>query len=178
MLFLGDSITSDKLSSRKIIKGVFDNNVFDYAISCSRTINILALINDSLRQVKPDVVSILIGTNDYVIVDREYIDNVDLPDFVNGQSNNVAGKTITAEIFNNLDVSDKLIFLACYDADGTLEYVHKFDDGNGKGYNLKIGNNILKYIFGSECTNKVNNVQLFVWTPELVPNCKSFDTSK
>ena len=71
MLFMGDSITSDRLSYHKLLELAFPGQVFDGAISGYRSANVLNDIEKYLEGLKPDIVSVFIGTNDSSVCDRK-----------------------------------------------------------------------------------------------------------
>lgn len=70
ILFVGDSMTSDRLSYQKIIAEALPNQVFDRAISGSFSINLVAQIDRHLNEIKPDYVSVMVGGNDSVFFDK------------------------------------------------------------------------------------------------------------
>lgn len=70
ILFLGDSLTSDRLSYEKIIEKALYCYVVDGSISSSRTIDVITCEDSLLKTLRPDIVSILIGTNDSTFSDK------------------------------------------------------------------------------------------------------------
>ena len=76
ILFLGDSLTSDRLSYMNIIKGILDAKVVDGATSGANTSGFVAGIDYTLDEVNPDMVHILLGTNDIPIVGKDMPRNV------------------------------------------------------------------------------------------------------
>lgn len=72
ILFLGDSITADRLSYGKILAKVLGGDVTDGAISSSRTIDLITVLDRLLAENKPDVVSVMIGTNDSTFSDKKF----------------------------------------------------------------------------------------------------------
>lgn len=73
ILFMGDSITSDRLSFGKIAAEVLPCSVTDCAVSGSRAINVAADINSCMETYKPNIVSVLIGTNDAIYTDKSSV---------------------------------------------------------------------------------------------------------
>lgn len=71
LLLLGDSITSDRVSYGKIAERMLPCKVVDCAISGSKTSDILNHINNHINNNNPDIVSVFVGTNDHVFVDKE-----------------------------------------------------------------------------------------------------------
>lgn len=76
ILFAGDSITSDRLSYEKILERVLDKSrVVDGAISSSRTQDLINVLDNFLFAFKPDIVSVMIGTNDSICTDKDCENN-------------------------------------------------------------------------------------------------------
>lgn len=71
VLFMGDSITSDRLSYEKIIERALpESRVVDGAVSSSRTQDLINILDNHLFVFKPDIVSVMIGTNDAICTDK------------------------------------------------------------------------------------------------------------
>ena len=75
VLFVGDSITSDRLSYGKILEKALNGHVIDGAVSSSRTIDLITVLDGLLAENKPDIISIMIGTNDSVCSDKVGLQN-------------------------------------------------------------------------------------------------------
>ncbi len=76
ILFLGDSLTSDRLSYMNIIKGVLDAKIVDGATSGAYSSGFVAGIDYTLDEVNPDIVHILLGSNDIPIVGKDTPRNI------------------------------------------------------------------------------------------------------
>lgn len=70
ILFVGDSITSDRMSYGKIIGSALPDNVIDKAISGSRSVDVASTVYRNCVEEKPDYVSLLVGNNDSVFLDE------------------------------------------------------------------------------------------------------------
>lgn len=71
LLLMGDSITSDRVSYGKIAERILPCKVVDCAISGSKTNDVINHINNHLNNNKSDIISVLVGTNDHVCIDKE-----------------------------------------------------------------------------------------------------------
>ncbi len=69
VLFLGDSISSDRTGYRKSVTKTAELNAFDGAVSGATSSGILFMARQLIFNQKPDMVSLLIGTNDVVAVE-------------------------------------------------------------------------------------------------------------
>ena len=76
VLFLGDSITSDNLGYRVSVTKAAELCAVDGAISGGTSATILHPTLRKLRDEKPDLVSLMIGTNDSMSVEREGLQQV------------------------------------------------------------------------------------------------------
>jgi len=71
ILFLGDSMTSDRIGYYNMIKTSVSADCFDGAVSGAKSVDILSQIGVSMETFGPGVVSIMIGTNDVQCVDEK-----------------------------------------------------------------------------------------------------------
>lgn len=69
IVLFGDSITSERLSYGKIIERILPCTVIDCAVSCSRSVDVLNKLDATMEKYNPDIVSVMIGTNDVVCLD-------------------------------------------------------------------------------------------------------------
>ena len=81
VLFLGDSLTSDNLGYRRTVTKAAELNALDGAVSGGTSSTILHSAKIQLRSFKPDMVSIMIGANDSVSVDREELHQVGIAEY-------------------------------------------------------------------------------------------------
>lgn len=82
LLFTGDSNTSDRLSYGKIVEKVLPCDVFDGAVSGTRSTDLAANIERIIDTCTPDIVSVQIGANDATYTDKEYKNTAtSLPEF-------------------------------------------------------------------------------------------------
>ena len=71
VVFFGDSITSDNLGYRVSVSRAAQLQAVDGSISGGTSATVVQFAKMMLRQVKPDLVSQMIGTNDSVGIDSE-----------------------------------------------------------------------------------------------------------
>ena len=69
VMFLGDSLTADRFSYRAIITKAAYLTSHNGAISGSVSTDMLRCIRDNLLGFKPDIISIMSGTNDSIFID-------------------------------------------------------------------------------------------------------------
>ena len=81
VLFIGDSITSDNLGYRRTVTKVAKLNALDGAVSGGTSSTVLHSAKMQLQSFKPDMVSVMIGTNDSVSVDRENLHQVSMEEY-------------------------------------------------------------------------------------------------
>ena len=82
ILFIGDSITSDRVSYFNIIKRAVNADCMDGAVSGAKSTDAVSRIRMLMDTFKPDIVSIMIGTNDVMCVDnRQRVPTVSLPEY-------------------------------------------------------------------------------------------------
>ncbi len=70
LLLMGDSITSDRLSYGNILKRILKGPVVDCSVSHARSVNVAEKLDACITQHRPDILSVMIGTNDYVCLDK------------------------------------------------------------------------------------------------------------
>lgn len=84
VMFIGDSITSDRLSFFNIIRILFNDykgiEFIDAAVSCGKTPELVDEFYGRVLNHNPEVVSIMIGTNDFRRNNNEYGKNTVEPD--------------------------------------------------------------------------------------------------
>ncbi len=68
VMFLGDSLTADRLSYRAIVTKAGELTPCNAAISGAVSTDMLRCLRDNLLGFKPDIISIMIGTNDSLFV--------------------------------------------------------------------------------------------------------------
>ncbi len=84
ILFVGDSITADRLGYRGIVTKAACMEARNAAISGAISTDMFRYLPDKLQNFKPDIVSVMIGTNDSLIIagernlvrKEEYRDNI------------------------------------------------------------------------------------------------------
>ena len=81
VVFFGDSITSDNLGYRETVCRVADLIGIDGSVSGGTSGTVLQFARDTLTAVKPDLVSIMLGTNDSVGIDSESFGQVSLDEY-------------------------------------------------------------------------------------------------
>lgn len=82
ILFVGDSITSDRVSYFNIIKRTVNADCMDGAVSGAKSTDAVSRIRMLMDTFKPDLVSIMIGTNDVMCVDDKCsVPTVSLPEY-------------------------------------------------------------------------------------------------
>ena len=67
VLFIGDSLTQDRVGYRPIVTKTADITAKSVAISGATSTDMLRLAYEAIRGFKPDIVSLMIGTNDAYI---------------------------------------------------------------------------------------------------------------
>ena len=81
VLFLGDSLTSDNFGYRRTVTKAAKLEALDGAVSGGTSSTILHSSKMQLNSFKPDIVSIMIGANDSVSVDREELHQVGIEEY-------------------------------------------------------------------------------------------------
>lgn len=81
VLFLGDSLTSDNFGYRRTVTKAAELKALDGAVSGGTSSTILHSSKMQLHSFKPDIVSIMIGANDSVSVDREELHQVGIEEY-------------------------------------------------------------------------------------------------
>ena len=81
VVFFGDSITSDNLGYRATVSRAAELHAVDGSISGGTSATILQFAKDTLTNAKPDLVSLMIGTNDSVGIDSESFGQVSLDEY-------------------------------------------------------------------------------------------------
>ena len=71
VLFVGDSITADRLGYRGIVTKAAGFNSFNAAISGAVSTDMFRFIKDNIQNFNPDIISVMIGTNDSLIIADE-----------------------------------------------------------------------------------------------------------
>ena len=71
VLYLGDSITADRLSYRALTTKACDFNAYNTSISGSTSSDAVRFIFDSIQQFKPEIISIMTGGNDSIILNKK-----------------------------------------------------------------------------------------------------------
>ncbi|MBR5271673.1 MAG: hypothetical protein IKV64_05780 [Clostridia bacterium] len=85
VMFVGDSITADRLSYRGIVTKAAKLNECNASVSGAVTTNMLLTFENHLLSFNPEIVSVMLGTNDSLIISgkknfvskQEYADNLD-----------------------------------------------------------------------------------------------------
>ena len=68
ILYVGDSITADRLGYRGITTFAAKFNAYNAAISGAHSTDMLRYLYDHIKISKPDIISVMIGTNDALII--------------------------------------------------------------------------------------------------------------
>lgn len=81
VLFLGDSITSDNFGYRRTVTRAAELNALDGSVSGGTSSAVLHSAKMQLQAFKPDIVSVMIGTNDSVSIGREDLFQVSIKEY-------------------------------------------------------------------------------------------------
>ncbi len=81
VLFLGDSLTSDNFGYRRTVTAAAELCALDGAVSGGTSSTILHPSKQQLASFKPDIVSLMIGTNDSVCIDSEDLPQVGIKEY-------------------------------------------------------------------------------------------------
>lgn len=81
VLFLGDSITSDNLGYRGSVTRAAELQAYDESISGGTSPMLLHIAKRKLETLKPDIVSIMLGSNDSVGIENESLNQVSLGEY-------------------------------------------------------------------------------------------------
>lgn len=76
VLFLGDSLTSDNFGYRRTVTRAAELNALDGSVSGGTSSALLHSAKMQLQSFKPDIVSIMIGTNDSVCIESDNLPQV------------------------------------------------------------------------------------------------------
>lgn len=71
VLFVGDSLTADRLSYRGIVCKAAKINGYNAAISGAISADMYRYLQDHIQAFNPDIISVMIGTNDSLIITDE-----------------------------------------------------------------------------------------------------------
>jgi len=71
VLFVGDSLTADRLGYRGIVTKAAKLNPYNAAISGAISTDMLRYLKDRIQEFNPDIISVMIGTNDSLIIADE-----------------------------------------------------------------------------------------------------------
>jgi lysophospholipase L1-like esterase len=80
-VFIGDSITSDNLGYRETVCRAADLIGVDASISGGTSATAVQLVYTTLAQARPDIVSIMLGSNDSVSIGYENFEQVSLSEY-------------------------------------------------------------------------------------------------
>ena len=81
VLFLGDSITSDNLGYRASVSDAADLISYDGSVSGGTSSTVLHSAKIIIESIRPDFVSIMIGSNDSVSIERESLHQVSIEEY-------------------------------------------------------------------------------------------------
>ena len=81
VLFLGDSITSDNLGYRASVSSAAELIAYDGSVSGGTSSTILHSAKIMIEAIKPDFVSIMIGGNDSISIEREDLNQVSVEEY-------------------------------------------------------------------------------------------------
>ena len=71
VLFIGDSLTADRLGYRGIVTKAAQIKACNAAISGATSTDMLRYLKDFIQSFQPDIISVMIGTNDSLIITDE-----------------------------------------------------------------------------------------------------------
>ena len=81
VLFLGDSITSDNLGYRRAVTETAELVGVDGSVSGGTSSTLIQMVKRQIEKEKPDLISLMIGSNDSVSVEREDFHQVGISEY-------------------------------------------------------------------------------------------------